>query len=179
MLLLQELQDDIKREYPAYRMLPKSSSTLMRRIDVFLKVITLWKMRGFMTDFITTIGYTVYVPSSWALYPEYEKMVILRHERVHMRQRAKYGPVLFSFLYLFFPLPCFFAYFRMKFEQEAYAESLRALVELLDSGRSMVQMPVLREQYIGFFTGASYFWTWPWRVRLEKWFDGAVKAALR
>lgn len=177
-MTLQQLQEALRREFPQYRLLRKRDSAMMRCIDVLLKVITLWQMREFMTNFITTIGYTVYVPSAWETYPAYERMVILRHERVHMRQRREYGALLFSLLYLFCPLPCVFAYFRMRFEQEAYAESLRALVEIMPGGEEFIRRPEVRRQYIGCFTGASYFWTWPWRNSVEKWFDRAAKDAL-
>lgn len=173
-----ELQQQVTREFPSYREVRKVDSWLMKAIDRCLWVITLGRMRSFMQDFITTLGTTVYVPESWGSMLEHEKMIILRHERVHMRQRARYGGLLFSLAYLFFPLPCVFAYARMKFEQEAYAEGLKATVELLVMGDQIIQTREWRERHIGYFTQASYFWTWPWRRCIEKWYDHAVKEAL-
>jgi hypothetical protein len=46
-------------------------------------------------------------------------------------------------------------------------------------GEQLIQTAEWREQHIGYFTGAAYFWTWPWRRGIEKWFDAAVKDALR
>lgn len=178
-MIFSELVDETRREFPAFKLVDKRTSNFMRVIDVCLKIITFGQMRSFMKQFITTIGTTVYVPGSWGLMADYERMIILRHERVHMRQRARYGGLLFSLAYLFFPLPCVFAYARRRFEQEAYAESLRATVELMIMGEQLIQTPEWRARYIGYFTQASYFWTWPWRRGIEKWFDSAVKDALR
>ena len=174
----EDLCSQLRDEFPSFKEKRKSDSFFMKGIHAFLLVITFGQMRSFMSNFITTIGTTVYVPNSWSSMLEHDKMIVLLHERVHMRQRAKYGSLVFSFAYLFFPLPCVFAYARMKFEQEAYAESLKATVELLVMGEQLIQTEEWRERYIGYFTQASYFWTWPWRKSVEKWFDSAVKAAL-
>ena len=174
-----ELQQQVAVEFPSYREVRKVDSWLMKAIGSFLWGITLGRMSSFMRDFITTIGTTVYVPEGWGNMPDHERMIILRHERVHMRQRAKYGSFIFSLAYLAFPLPCVFAYARMKFEQEAYAESLKATVELLVMGEQLIQTPEWRVRHVGYFTQAAYFWTWPWRRGIDKWFDSAVKDALK
>ncbi|MFA5202890.1 MAG: hypothetical protein WC708_00540 [Lentisphaeria bacterium] len=150
----------------------------MKLIDVCLKIITFGQMKTFMTNFTTTIGYTVYVSSSWEKMTDINKIIILRHERIHMQQRNKYGPLMFSFLYLFFPLPCIFAYFRMKFETEAYAETIKATAELTEIGAALVQSKEYKEKIIKNFTEASYFWTWPFRASLEAWYSRALSAAL-
>lgn len=170
----EELRDQVRSEFPRFKEIPKGTSFLMKCIHVFLLAITLGGMNYFQKDFTTTLGYTVYLPTSWDSMSDVSKMIILRHERVHMRQRRKYGALPFSFLYVCFPLPFVFAYFRMKFEMEAYAESLRAMVEY----QRQVGDPAQKARFVGYFTGPSYFWTWPWRKRVEKWYDRAVKEAL-
>lgn len=179
MLSYAELQQEVLAEFPRYREVSKSSSCLMRLISWILWLITFGRMKNFMGSFITTLGFTVYVPDGWAETSDYEKSIILRHERVHMRQRAKYGGLLFALAYLLFPLPCVFAYARRCFEQEAYAESLRATVELMLQGDQLIQTAEYRENHIRYFTGASYFWTWPWRRQVGDWYDAAVKEALK
>jgi len=170
----EELCKQVRDEFPKFKEVDKGKSLLMKCIHVLLLIVTLGGMSYFQKDFTTTLGYTVYLPLKWGSMSDVSKMIVLRHERVHMRQRRKYGALLFSFLYAFFPLPLFFAYFRMKFEMEAYAESLRAMVEY----QCQVGGPEQKERFVGYFTGPSYFWTWPWKKRVEKWYDSAVKEAL-
>ena len=47
------------------------------------------------------------------------RTVLLRHERVHLRQRRRYGFLPFAILYLIPLLPLGLAYFRARFEWEA------------------------------------------------------------
>lgn len=150
----------------------------MKVLDTLLRVITLGAMRGFMTDFITTIGYTVYVNTGWEELSDVSKAIIIRHERVHMRQRRKYGGFLFSCMYLLLPLPCLFAYCRRQFEMEAYAETLLAIVELSPGRIPELKGAKYKERTVGYFVGSSYFWTWPFRRQVENWYDGALKKAL-
>ena len=74
----------------------------------------------FLSDMWTTIGNKIYYPSNvtFPLKPKYYE--IIKHEIVHVEQYKKYSIPLFLFLYLLFPLPIFFSYFRWKFEREAY-----------------------------------------------------------
>lgn len=176
--MLKSLVAEIQAEFPSFRLVPKEGSFFMKSIDVLLRVITLGLMRNFMTNFITTIGYTVYVNKGWDSSSEVGKAIVLRHERVHMRQRRKYGSILFSLMYLLLPLPCVFSYFRRQFEMEAYAETLLAIVELNPAGIAGLQTYGHREHVISFFTGPSYFWTWPFRKQVEAWYDVSLKKAL-
>lgn len=166
------LLSEIKQEFLNFEILPKNKSVLMKFIDVFLQIITFGQMSNFMSGFITTIGNKVYVPSTWDASPATSKIEIMRHERVHMRQSKRYGRFLFSFLYLFVPFPIVFSYFRKRFEQEAYEESLRALHQY--HGEKIFTQS-LRDGVIRHFTTAQYFWMWPWRKDLEKWYDAAVE----
>lgn len=175
---LSRLLADIKYDFPDFKLRKKSESGFMKLINVCLKIITFGQMKTFMTNFTTTIGYTVYVSLSWDDLTDINKMIVLRHERIHMQQRNKYGPLMFSFLYLFFPLPCIFAYFRMKFETEAYAETIKATAELTEIGTTLVQSKEYKERIIGNFTKASYFWTWPFQTSLEAWYSRALADAL-
>jgi hypothetical protein len=167
---MKDLLAEIKQEFPKFKLVHKRDSSLMKVIDLFLKVITFWKMRDFMRTFTTTIGCTVYVPSSWPMRPPKSRMIILRHERIHMRQRKRLW-LWYSLSYLLLPVPALWAYFRMKYEMEAYEESLRAVVEYYGTPSLT---PVLKEKYVAYFTGPSYFWTWPWRKRVERWYDGVI-----
>jgi len=168
-----ELVSEVEAEFPDFSIKNKEESRLMKVCDFCLKLITFWQMKTFMTEFFTTIGYTIYVPSKrWTEMDPPSKASLLRHERVHMRQRKKYGMVLFAFLFLFFPVPTIWAYYRKKFEQEAYEESIRAWYEYY--GLSYVQHSKTRRYTINHFTSAEYFWMWPWRGGLESWYDDLV-----
>lgn len=168
----QNLLKETKKEFPNFEILQKRESNLMTAIDVFLKIITLGNLRTFMSGFITTIGQKVYVPRGWDLYPPSSKAKIIRHEKIHMKQAEKYGRLLFSLLYIFLPFPVGVAYFRKKFEQEAYEESLKALYEY-NGEKSLT--PKLRQETIDHFTTAQYFWMWPWKKDIEEWYDSVVE----
>jgi hypothetical protein len=175
---VQALMAEISAEFPAFMVIMKGDSRLMGAIDAFLKVVTLWRMKAFLTGFITTVGYTVYVPAAiWGDPNPFGMLCTLRHERVHMRQRRKYGMVLFTFLYLFFPLPAGLAYFRMKFEREAYTESLMAAAELGQSP-DVVFGESWRNVVVTSFTGPSYLWAWPFKKAINAWYDATARAAV-
>lgn len=167
------LKSEILKEFPDFVVESKSDSGLMKVIDVLLRVITFGQMSTFMSGFITTLGNTVYVSTSWESASIESKMIVLRHERVHMRQARKWSRPLFSAAYLLLPLPTVFAVCRRKFEQEAYEESLRAIQEYY--GDEALDVPRLKEAMINHFTSAEYFWTWPWRNSISAWFDETVR----
>lgn len=172
---LDQLTTEIVIEFPKFRVVKKSDSLLMKVINGFLLVLTFWQLKKFMTDFITTVGETVYVPDDWNTQTEVGRMIVLRHERIHMRQKKKYGMFLFSFLYLFVPLPGVFAYYRQKFEREAYEESMWALVELVPNGLDILATYSFREAMIRHFTSSEYFWMWAKSEDIGDWYDETHK----
>jgi hypothetical protein len=150
----------------------KSDSRLSRLIDLALKIVTLGRQRGYLTIYHTVIGDTLYVPSAWQTASDAERAIVLRHERVHLRQRRRYGTLLMTFLYLvpFFPLGL--AYGRARIEWEAYRETLRATAELL--GLDAARAPELRRRIVRRFTGPDYGWMWPFQGMVERWYDAAL-----
>lgn len=168
----EELLREMREEFPRFEIIEKTDSRLMRLIDFLLKVITFGKMKLFMTHFLTTNGVKVYVPKGWmeSRSPS-ARMISMRHERVHMRQKRPWGP-LFSIAYLLLPLPIGLAWFRKQWEQEAYTESLRAVHEYW--GEDALRSEKRRERYISHFVGPSYFWMWPFRKSVEEWYDRTV-----
>ena len=167
---LVKLSDDIRAEFPDFLLKRKENSRFMKLLDLLLKLITFGQMTKFMVSFTTTIGNTIYVPSTWPVRPPKSKMIILRHERIHMRQRRRLG-LWYSISYLLFPLPAVWAWCRMKYEMEAYEESIRAMYEYYGTSAFTDRT---REVFLGHFTGAEYFWTWPWRKRIERWYDATL-----
>jgi hypothetical protein len=171
---LDALIEEIRSEFPDFRIVYKYDSTLMRTLDVLLRIITFGAMHSFMDDFATTIGSTVYIPSSWRRYSAVAKCLILKHERVHLRQQRKYGKILFALLYLFVFLPIGLAYFRAKFEKEAYEVSIREAYKAY--GPLYVASSKYRESIISIFTGSSYAWMWPFRRNVELWYDSIISS---
>jgi hypothetical protein len=162
----------IREEFPSFRIVDKQRDRLSRAIDLALKLVTLGGQREYLTHYHTVIGDTLYVPTAWSRTPDLERLIVLRHERVHLRQRRRYGLPLMAFLYLvpFFPLGL--AYGRARLEWEAYAETLRATAEL--AGLQRACSGELRRRIVGRFTGPAYGFMWPFPRRVNKWYDQVV-----
>jgi hypothetical protein len=172
-MLSDEFLAEMRSEFPAFRLVPKANSALSKCIDVALRVVTAGSQRRYMTHYHTVIGATLYVPSSWSALPDLERVILLRHERVHLRQRRRYGMALMAFLYLvpFFPLGL--AWFRARMEWEAYTETLRATAEL--RGLDAMRDGDLRRRIVERFTGGDYGWMWPFPRQVERWYDSALR----
>lgn len=165
----EQLLQEIVREFPRFRIVPKATSSLSKAIDVALRVITAGGQRSYMTRYHTVIGDTLYVPASWNEMGDVDRVILLRHERVHLRQRRRYGMMGMTFLYLIPFLPLGLAYGRARLEWEAYRETLRATAE--HRGLPAVADPVFREGIVSRFLGPDYGWMWPFRRAVERWYD--------
>jgi len=168
----ERLIQDIVLEFPNFRIVDKRDDPLSRAIDRTLKIVTFGGQAGYLTVYHTVIGDTLYVPASWSGASDVERAIVLRHERVHLRQRRRYGAALMTFLYLvpFFPLGL--AYGRARIEWEAYAETLRATAELC--GLAAARSPELRARIVRRFTGPDYGWMWPFGRQVMRWYDEAL-----
>lgn len=162
----------ITREFPAFRIVPKAGDRLSRLIDVTLRIVTFGGQRHYMTRYHTVLGDTLYVPLSWPAMAPIDKVILLRHERVHLRQRRRYGFLPMAFLYLVPWFPLGLAYYRARIEWEAYTETLAATAEL--KGIEAARDPGLREHIIQRFLGPDYGWMWPFRRQIEGWYDEAL-----
>ena len=162
-----------KKEFPDFKIVKKADSTFMKVLNVLLRVITFNQQVKFMTNYSTTVGSTIYTPSNWEERTNESRTITVRHELVHFRQGKRH--FFFKFLYLLVFFPVGLAYFRMKFEKEAYEESMRAIAELhgLDALRNAD-----RERVVKHFVSADYFWCWPFRASVEKWYEESRKRIL-
>lgn len=164
------LMDEISMDFPDFEVIKKSDSTLMKAINIALRIITFNQMKTFMTSFTTTLGNTVYVPESWDIRDITSRWITLSHERVHMEQAKKYGRLWFSILYMLC-LPALFAFYRTKFEKEAYEVSLRCQYQaygpasFTDSSKGHV---------VDHFTTGQYLWMWILSSGIEEWYDEVV-----
>jgi hypothetical protein len=163
---------DLQAEFPAFCIRRKRGDRLSRAIDLALRIVTLGGQRHYLTKYHTVIGDTLYVPETWDELSDLDRVILLRHERVHLRQRRRYGGALMTFLYLIPFLPLGLAYGRARIEWEAYTETLRATAEL--RGLEAARSPDLRERIVQRFTGPDYGWMWPFRSVVEGWYDSVV-----
>jgi hypothetical protein len=169
------LVEALRAELPGFRIVRKDESALHKAIDVALRIVTFGRMRTYLDGYQTTIGKTVYVTADWERIDPLQRYVTLRHEAVHLRQFRRYTLPGMALLYILLPLPMGLAWFRARFEQEAYAESIRAAPEVW--GADYPRRTSFREHVIGQFTGPSYGWMWPFRRQLERWYDGVLATA--
>jgi hypothetical protein len=154
-------------EFPSFAILPKQGDLLQRTIDVLLRVVTLGGQRSYLTGYYTALFGKLWVPPTWDSLGDADRYVLLRHERVHLRQRARMGDVLMAFMYLVPVLPLFLAYGRARLEWEAYAETLRATAEVYGAPAA----EALRGGIVSRFVGADYGWMWPFPRQVNTWFD--------
>src|SRR5262249_46654554 len=167
------LLDEIRDEFPGFRIVRKDRSALQRLIHAALVVVTVGAQRRYLDGYQTTIGRTVYVSRDWDDRPAAERWATMRHERMHLRQFRRHGLVGMALLYLLVPLPLGLAWFRARFEWEGYAETIRAHAEL--HGRSRVEEPGFRAGIVRQFTSGAYGWMWPFRRTLERWYDDVLR----
>jgi hypothetical protein len=170
--LSERLFDEIRAEFPDFRILPKAGDRLSSFLDLALKLVTFGGQRTYLSEYHTVLGWTLYVASSWNQTSDVDRAIVLAHERVHLRQRRRYGLPLLAFLYLipFFPLGL--AYGRARLEWEAYAETLRATA--MHRGLDAARDPQLRRKIVGRFIGGAYGFMWPFRRCVEGWFDQVI-----
>lgn len=165
---------EVKSEFPRFRIVPKGASLLSKLIDVALRVVTFGGQRHYLTRYHTVIGDTLYVPAAWDGMSDVDRVILLRHERVHLRQRRRYGTLGMAFLYLIPFLPLGLAYGRARIEWEAYCETLRATAE--HYGIEVVTDARFREGIVTRFLGPDYGWMWPFRRTIERWYEDAAQA---
>jgi hypothetical protein len=168
------LLDEISAEIPGFRVVRKDQSRFQRAIAAALRVVTFGGQTSYLSHYQTTIGRTVYVTSDWDALPAAQRYVTMRHELVHLRQFRRYTLVGMAILYVLLPLPLGLAWFRARFEWEAYTESIRVAAEL--HGRAHVASGPFRERIVSQFTSGAYGWMWPFRGQVERWYDEALAA---
>lgn len=170
----QALLFDIAREIPGFRVVRKDRSRAQRLIHRALVAVTFGAQRSYLSSYQTTIGRTVYVTPDWDDLPAAQRYVTMRHERIHLLQFRRYTLVGMALLYLLVPLPLGLAWFRARFEWEAYVEGMRAAAEVF--GRAHVESRAYRERVVAQFTSGAYGWMWPFRAAVERWYDAALAA---
>ena len=158
---------ELQEEFPRFDIRYKRNSKLQRAIHHALRVATLGGMKTYATSYHTVLFGVLWVPDSWDRMSDIDRVILLRHERVHLRQRQTMGDAWMAFCYLvpFFPL--FLAWGRARIEWEAYEETISATAELLGLERAKA----LKPQIVARFTGPDYGWMWPFPKTVGRWFD--------
>ncbi|WP_394826625.1 hypothetical protein [Pendulispora albinea] len=164
------LIDEMKAEFPTFEILKKRHNRLQRAIHRALLVLTLGRMRTYLTQYHTVLFGKLWVPDSFDTMSDADRYILLRHERVHLRQRARMGDITMAFVYLipFFPLGL--AYGRARIEWEAYTETIRATYEVF----GLPSAKLLRKHIVDRFVGPDYGWMWPFRRMVGRWFDEVI-----
>lgn len=164
------LLDEIRREFPRFRIVRKTESPWQRVIGTLLRIVTLGGQREYVSRYRSVIGRTLYLPASWDELSDDDRYLALRHERVHLRQFRRLGPVGMALLYLLPILPIGLAIGRARLEWEAYRETIRATAEV----RGIEAAGKTREWIVRRFTGPAYGWMWPFPAAVRRWIDRAL-----
>jgi|TARA_R110002020_G_scaffold473291_1_gene702365 hypothetical protein len=184
--------DCIKADVPKFAIKRKSESLLMRLLSFIL-----FFNKDFMTNYVSTIYPTIYVPDWWGFQKnrEREEIEILAHEYVHLYDR-KHMWWLFNILYLspqIFSLLAFGAFWNL-----SYLWFLLCLLPWPSPGRAWLEFrgyrmslaifywnilkedPENKEKYYTFleyyditwivkqFTGPAYYFMFPFKSYVER-----------
>ena len=166
---------EIRAEFPGFAVVPKRGSRLQRAVAVALAVVTLGGQHSYMTHYCTLMFGKLYVPDAWSALDDAQRYVLLRHERVHLRQAARMGDVAMALAYLLPVLPLFLAWGRARIEWEAYVETLRATAEVYGLDRARA----LEEEIVRRYVGPDYGWMWPFPSVVRRWFREAIESLER
>lgn len=157
-----ELIEEAKKEFPRVSIVNR---TVGKGVPLHLKIVFwfMYKVMSSYSNYVTTIGSTIYVDNSFFVWGEQSQHSVIRHELVHVKQfntfllGKKFWPInyfIVGFLYIFI-LPCFFT-FRAYFEREAYTESIRADIEFGRLTRETMRNKI--PWYVEEFASSHYFW---------------------
>jgi hypothetical protein len=176
-----ELYSYAKDRYKRFQVRYKDESALMKVLGKIL-----FFNRGFMAQYTTVIGNTVYFPSRKFVSQDYSRAWrVLSHELVHIQQYKRLGPLM-GILYLFpqvlaplflilalflgswviaalvpiflLPLP---APWRTELEVQGYQMSLAAHGKIFGSSKEY------HDRVVRNFTGPAYYYMWPFRKQVE------------
>lgn len=164
---------ELNAEFPRFKVIEKADNAFQKFIHNSLRVVTFGKMNDYIEGYFTTLGQRIYVPPRWQTRSAEDRYIVMCHERIHMRQFRKFTWPGMALLYLLVPLPMGLAYFRARFEREAYAETIRASVEIYDL--DYVKQDWFRDHILKQFYSASYGWMWPFKKSMNRWYDEQIR----
>ncbi|HEX3771155.1 MAG TPA: hypothetical protein VHV30_09840 [Polyangiaceae bacterium] len=166
----ERLLDEIRREFPSFAIVRKRDSALQKAIGRLLFALTLGGQRYYMSHYHTVLFGKLFVPDTWDGMDDRARYVLLRHERVHLRQRRRMGDVGMAVVYIFPILPLGLAWGRARIEWEAYVETIVATAEVygIEAARG------LEDHLVHRYTGPDYGWMWPFPSTVRRWFRSVI-----
>jgi hypothetical protein len=169
---LDRLVERFAQRTPPVRIVKKRAFWHQRAASAALWAVTFGGQRTYLSQYVTTLGHTIYVPDDFESWPAAHAFAVLRHEAVHVAQFERLGWIAMILLYGLFPLPMGLAYGRARLEWEAYAETLRAVAEIegVEAARSLS----LHDEIVRRFTGPDYGYMWPFPNTVRRWIAQAL-----
>ncbi len=159
--------EQLQAEFPDLDIVDKARSGFSKLLAVLVNLVTFGKVNNYISEVITTIGSTIYLPESWAAMTDESRYIVLRHEAVHLRQFRRYGMIGMVLLYLFPIFPIGLAWGRARLEWEAFDETIRATAEVY--GLDFVRRKRFVRLIVHKFTKADYGWMWPFKRQVKRW----------
>jgi len=170
--LLDSMLAELGQRFPKLRLVDKREDRFSRLLDVLVRLGTFGGNSAYLTRYVTTLGQTIYLPTGWEQRSDRERVVVMRHEVVHLEQFRRYGKLGMALLYIFPILPIGLALGRAHLEWEAYAETFRATAEVF--GVEAARDPALRAHVVAQFVGPAYGYMWPFRRSVERRIDAVL-----
>jgi hypothetical protein len=161
---------ELQSEFPDFEIRSKRRSGLQRAISIALAIVTLGGQRHYLTRYHTVLFGKLYVPDAWVSMSDDARYILLRHERIHLRQRRRMGDLTMGLAYLFLWLPLGLAWGRARIEWEAYVETVRATAEVFGLGAARSLEPEIVRRYVG----PDYGWMWPFPETVRRWFREVI-----
>lgn len=182
----------LAERYPDFKIAFKTESSLTKTINLIVCIFN----KNFMTNFITTVGSTVYFPSPAHIdESEYRSIATLAHEYVHVVDSKRASVLIFGLLYLM-PLPLFFILMALGFlwwplflislvfllplpapyrtwaEMRGYTMTLFVMNEIykergMTQENRKVQLYEVSSRINENFTGFNYYLMWPFGKQAE------------
>lgn len=129
----------------------------------------------FMTGTLTTLGKTIALPTEWKEWQPIDKVKLLVHELVHVKQFERYGIFPFLLGWFLFPFPLGLAYFRYRLERVALVRGYEAFLVYWTWGSSEQQRTETRAKVVDDIVerlcGPRNLWSWPFRKSVRKWVE--------
>lgn len=174
---------ELHGEFPRLVMQHKRAHWYWRLLHWIVLIVSFGGNRKFNDRYTTTTGMLIgWSDKCWEKIgamaerpvPSWEDRIwtTLQHEREHLRQFDDYGLFAMLILYIFVFLPIGLAYFRARFERAGYLRTLRCWYVL---NQLWAESEEARKWWIGQFTGGAYFWMWPFKTQVGKWYDDELK----
>lgn len=164
------LLDEMRREFPRFAIVPKRSSELQAAIGGLLAVATLGGQRAYVARYHTVMFGKLYVADAWDEIDDTARYILLRHERVHLRQARRMGFATMALLYLIPIVPLGLAWGRARIEWEAYVETIRSTAEV----HGLASARALEPEIVRRFVGPDYGWMWPFPQTIRRWFRQVI-----